>query len=106
MGPVSEQQLEYELRVDVEHSTLHVMVCPITHDAATGETTLYRRLTVRAVYEATESPAVTEFSLSPPGVPPEGSVDTTAIVSNVTDSSIDLTAVFRSLPITGFRITL
>jgi hypothetical protein len=103
-GTVPVEPVDSELRPDIEHSTLHVEVYPVTHDAATGETTLYRQLTVRAVYEVTESVAVTEFGLSASGAAPGGSIATTATVSNVTDSSVDLTATLRFFDSVGVEV--
>jgi hypothetical protein len=103
-GTVPDEPVDSELRFDVEHSTLHVEVYPVTHDAATGETTLYRSSTLRVVYEVTESVAVTEFGLSTSGAAPGGSIATTATVSNVTDSSVDLTAILRVFDSGGVEV--
>jgi hypothetical protein len=74
------------------HTMLHVKLYPVRYDAATGRTTLYRRLALRVAFTASEPVAVVDAGLDRARVAPSEAAGAWADVANVSDRPIELTA--------------
>ncbi len=70
-------------------------------EAMTGQTTLFRRLDVRVVYEAPEPVVVTDFSVQTDRNTPGESVPTQVSLVNVTDEAVVVNAVMRVVDVYG-----
>ena len=74
------------------HTMLHVKLYPVRYDAATGRTTLYRRLALRVAFTASEPVAVVDAGLDRARVAPFEAAGAWADVANVSDGPVELTA--------------
>jgi hypothetical protein len=100
-GSVPAQQSSWEVRQAEGHLVLHVHLFPVTYEASTGQTTLYRQIDVRVVYEAAEPVVVTDFSVQADRTAPGESVPTQVSVVNVSDEAVVVNTDLRVVDVYG-----
>jgi len=100
-GTVPAEHFTWEVRKVEDHLVLHVHLFPVVYEASTGQTTLYRRLDVRIVYAASETVAVTDFSVQALSAAPGESVPTNVNVINVSDDAVVVNTTLRVIDVFG-----
>jgi len=100
-GTVPKEQFTWEMRKVEDHLVLHVHLFPVVYEASTGQTTLYRQLNVRVVYDTSETVAVTDFSVQALSAAPGGPVPTNVNVVNVSDNAAVVNTTLRVIDVLG-----
>jgi hypothetical protein len=90
-GTVPDSPLFWEVDDEAGHRVLHVHVYPVAHDAATGLTTLHRKLDVVATYTSAEPIAATDVTPSVARCASGEAPQVTLTVANVTASAVQFT---------------
>jgi len=103
-GTVPAQPSSFEVcRID-DHLVLHVQIFPVAYEALTGQTTLYRQLVVRVVYDTPAPVAVVHFASTPSPVPPGGEIPTVVRLVNVSDQPVVLDATLSLHDLYGHQV--
>jgi CSLREA domain-containing protein len=88
------------------HLMAHIHVSPLTYDAATGSTTLYRQITVTVGYTAPAALALTALQVGPAPRAPGEAAEARAEVVNVSDRAAEFTTTLALADMHGMEMAL
>ncbi|MCU0292015.1 MAG: hypothetical protein MUF10_08505, partial [Thermoanaerobaculaceae bacterium] len=105
VGTVPHQAYVAQVREVGGHLELHLHLVPVVFDAATGATTLYQQVTAAVTYTAAVPAVLTELLPVAPRGTPGDDLQAQAEVTNVGDTSVDLSTELSVLGVDGQAVT-